>query len=166
MNTATIATAAGPFTVVADDEGVVLASGWTGDPAVLVTLVHPSLRGDGALRRRRDLGAVTKAVRGYHGGDLAAIDAIPVRQRSGPFRMRAWDVLRRVAPGEPVTYARYAALAGRPDAVRAAAGACGCNAAALFVPCHRVVRTGGGLGGFRWGADVKRWLLDHEAPRS
>jgi methylated-DNA-[protein]-cysteine S-methyltransferase len=68
-----------------------------------------------------------------------------------------------VPAGAPVTYAELAAKAGRPAAVRAAAGACGSNAAALFVPCHRVLRTGGALGGFRWGLDVKRWLLDHEA---
>jgi methylated-DNA-[protein]-cysteine S-methyltransferase len=106
---------------------------------------------------------VTAAARAYHDGDLAAIDGIPVRQRSGDFLMHAWEVLRSVEPGAPVTYAGYAQLAGRPAAVRAAASACARNAAALFVPCHRVVRTDGGLGGFRWGTDVKRWLLDHEA---
>jgi methylated-DNA-[protein]-cysteine S-methyltransferase len=62
-----------------------------------------------------------------------------------------------------VTYAAYATLAGNPAAIRAAASACAKNAAALFVPCHRVVRTGGALGGFRWGVDTKRWLLAHEA---
>ena len=62
-----------------------------------------------------------------------------------------------------MTYTEYAAKAGRPLAVRAAAAACARNAAALFVPCHRVVRTDGGLGGFRWGLPVKRWLLAHEA---
>ena len=76
--------------------------------------------------------------------------------------MEAWEVLRTVPAGAPVTYAEFAAKAGRPDAVRAAAGACARNAAALFVPCHRVIRTGGGLGGFRYGLEVKRWLLDHE----
>jgi len=68
-----------------------------------------------------------------------------------------------VPPGQPVTYSEYAALAGRPAAVRAAASACARNAAALFVPCHRVVRISGAMGGFRWGLDVKRWLLAHEA---
>jgi methylated-DNA-[protein]-cysteine S-methyltransferase len=68
-----------------------------------------------------------------------------------------------VPAGEPDTYAAFAARCGRPAAVRAAAGACARNAAALFVPCHRVLATGGGLGGFRWGTPVKRWLLDHEA---
>jgi methylated-DNA-[protein]-cysteine S-methyltransferase len=68
-----------------------------------------------------------------------------------------------VKAGEPVTYTGFADLAGRPAAVRAAAMACARNAAALFVPCHRVLRLDGSLGGFRWGIPVKRWLLDHEA---
>jgi methylated-DNA-[protein]-cysteine S-methyltransferase len=62
-----------------------------------------------------------------------------------------------------VTYTEFAARAGRPAAVRAAAQACARNAAALFVPCHRVLRLDGSLGGFRWGLPVKRWLIDHES---
>ena len=162
MDIATMTTPAGPFTAVVDDEGAVLASGWTADADALVPLIHPSLR-DGDPRPRAELGTVTAAARAYHDGDLTAIDGIPVRQQSGDFLMHAWEVLRSVEPGDPVTYAGYAELAGRPAAVRAAASACARNAAALFVPCHRVVRAGGGLGGFRWGTDVKRWLLDHEA---
>ena len=54
--------------------------------------------------------------------------------------------------------------ADNPAAVRAAAAACAYNAAALFVPCHRILRTDGTLGGFRWGLPVKQWLLDHEDP--
>jgi methylated-DNA-[protein]-cysteine S-methyltransferase len=162
MNVATLDTPAGPFTAVTDDDGAVLASGWTAAGEDLVALIHPDLRGDGGVRRRADLGPVTAAARAYHDGDLAAIAGIPVRQRSGEFLMHAWDVLRTVEPGDPVSYTRYAALAGRPAAVRAAASACARNAAALFVPCHRVVRTDGSLGGFRWGTPVKQWLLDHE----
>ena len=163
MNVATLDTPAGPFTAVTDDDGAVLASGWTAGADDLVPLIHPDLRGDGTVRPRADLGAATAAARAYHEGDLGAIQDVPVVQRSGDFLMHAWDVLRTVEPGEPVTYAAYAAMAGRPAAARAAASACARNAAALFVPCHRVVRTGGGLGGFRWGVDVKGWLLDHEA---
>ena len=95
--------------------------------------------------------------------DDAAIDDIVVRQRSGAFVEHAWDVLRTVEPGRPVTYTEYADLSGRPAAVRAAAMACARNAAALFVPCHRVLRLDGSLGGFRWGLAVKEWLLTHEA---
>jgi methylated-DNA-[protein]-cysteine S-methyltransferase len=77
------------------------------------------------------------------------------------FLEQAWRVLREVR--EPITYTELAARAGRPAAVRAAAQACARNAAALFVPCHRVLRNDGTLGGFRWGLPVKRWLLNHEA---
>jgi methylated-DNA-[protein]-cysteine S-methyltransferase len=157
----TVDTTIGPFTVMVDDDGAVLASGWTGDPDQLITLVHPDFRPVHA-RRLADLGPVTAAVRAYHQGELSAVDGVPLRQRGGPFLERAWDVLRVVPAGAPVSYAELAAKSGRPTAVRAAATACARNAAALFVPCHRVVRADGGLGGFRWGLPIKRWLLIHE----
>jgi methylated-DNA-[protein]-cysteine S-methyltransferase len=125
-------------------------------------VVSPRLR-PAEVRQRPDLGAVTKAVRAYHDGDLSTIDSIEVRQSSGEFIQHAWDVLRTVPPGKPTSYTDFAALSGRPDAVRAAASACARNAAALFVPCHRILRTDGTLGGFRWGLPAKRWLLDHES---
>jgi methylated-DNA-[protein]-cysteine S-methyltransferase len=152
----------GPFTTVLAADGAVLAAGWTADPEQLLGLTHPSLR-PASVRRLADAGQVTEAVCRYHAGELAAVDAIPVRQHSGEFLRHAWDVLRAVPAGAPVTYTEYAAKAGRPLAVRAAASACARNAAALFVPCHRVLRRDGSLGGFRWGLPVKRWLLDHEA---
>lgn len=160
--TSTLDTPAGPFTAVVDADGAVLASGWTADPGVLVTLIHASLR-PASVTERADLGAVTKAVTAFHDGDIAAIDTVEVRQRSGEFLEHAWEVLRTVEPGRPVTYTEYAELSGRPAAVRAAAMACARNSAALFVPCHRVLRLDGSLGGFRWGLDVKKWLLSHEA---
>jgi len=99
----------------------------------------------------------------FFAGDVTAIDEVAVRQRSGPFLTEAWEILRTVPAGHPDSYAAFAARCGRPAAVRAAANACARNAAALFVPCHRVLASDGGLGGFRWGTPVKRWLLDHEA---
>jgi methylated-DNA-[protein]-cysteine S-methyltransferase len=157
---ATIATPTGPFTAIEAD-GAVLASGWTENVDDLLGLIHPTLRPDG-VKKIADLGEITKAVAAYHEGELTVIDAVPVRQHSGPFRSLAWDALRTVKAGEPVTYTEYATLAGRPAAVRAAAAACAWNAAALFVPCHRVLRLDGTLGGFRWGLPAKQWLLDHE----
>jgi methylated-DNA-[protein]-cysteine S-methyltransferase len=156
-------TPTGPFTAVVASDGAVLASGWTADLDELTPQVSRSLM-PADLREKRDLGAVSTAIRRYHEGELEAIDDIPVRQRSGEFLQHAWDILRTVPAGKPVTYRDYAALAGRPKAIRAAASACARNAAALFVPCHRVLRVGGAMGGFRWGVDVKRWLLDHESP--
>nr|WP_214633072.1 methylated-DNA--[protein]-cysteine S-methyltransferase [Spelaeibacter cavernicola] len=158
---ATVDTPIGPFTAIIDADGAVLASGWTADTETLRPVVHSTLR-PAELRRRRDLGPVTAAITAYHDGDLVAIDAVPVVQRSGEFLEHAWSVLRTIPAGAPVTYSEFASLAGRPDAPRGAASACGRNAAALFVPCHRVVRIGGSLGGFRWGLDAKRWLIAHE----
>ena len=158
--TSTVDTPIGPFAILATDDAV-LASGWTADERLLVSLVHPALRPATDPQPRADLGPVTKAVLRYFDGDLAAPDEVPVRQRSGVFLEHAWRTLREVRG--PVTYTEFAALAGRPAAVRAAAQACARNAAALFVPCHRVLRTDGSLGGFRWGLPTKRWLLDHEA---
>ncbi|MCZ7418984.1 MULTISPECIES: methylated-DNA--[protein]-cysteine S-methyltransferase [unclassified Micromonospora] len=161
IDSTVVDTPAGPFTILVGPDGAVRASGFTADPANLLPLVHPSLRGE--PRHRPDLGPVSAAVAAYLDGDLAAIDDVPVGQHTGGvFMAHAWQVLRDVKPGAPVTYTGYAALAGRPTAVRAAAAACARNAAALFVPCHRVLRTDGTLGGYRWGLPVKRWLLDHE----
>ena len=158
---ATIQTPIAPFTAVVDDDGAVLASGWTADIDTLLPVIHPALRPVEVVEG--DIGEVADAIVRYHDGDLSVIDTVIVRQRSGPFLEHAWDVLRTVPAGAPLTYTEYAAKAGRPAAVRAAASACAKNAAALFVPCHRVLGTDGTMRGFRWGTDVKRALLAHEA---
>lgn len=160
MNTATMTTPAGQLTIV-EDGGRVRAAGFTTTVDDLFPLVHPALRG--TPRVRADLGPVTRAVRAYFDGDLAALDGVPVDQLTkGEFLRQSWDGLRRIKPGQPVSYTEFARLVGRPEAVRAAAMACARNAVALFVPCHRVLRLDGNLGGYRWGLPVKRWLLDHE----
>jgi methylated-DNA-[protein]-cysteine S-methyltransferase len=161
----TVDTPVGPFTAIVDGDGAVLASGWTAGVDTLWPLVHPVLRGNGQPEPRPDLGRVTAAVRAYHAGELAAPDDVVVRQHSGgPFLTAAWKTLREIAPGAPVTYTGLAERTGNPAAVRAAAQACARNAAALFVPCHRVIGVDGSLRGFRWGTDIKRWLLTHERP--
>lgn len=160
---ATVSTPIAPFTAVVDDDGAVLASGWTGDIATLLPVIHPALRPVDVVEG--DIGEVADAIVRYHDGDLSVIDTVRVRQRSGPFTEHAWDVLRTVPAGAPVTYTEYAAKSGRPAAVRAAASACAKNATALFVPCHRVLGTDGTMRGFRWGTDVKVALLAHEAPK-
>ena len=162
---ATVATPPGPFTVVvsrgSDGRDVVLASGWTDDVTALLPVVHRSLRPTWV--EEAEYLPVLETVTAFFDGDVLAIDDVPVHQRSGPFLEDAWEVLRTVPAGEPDTYAAFAARCGRPAAIRAAANACARNATALFVPCHRVLGSDGGLGGFRWGTPVKRWRLDHEA---
>ena len=162
MRHSTMATPAGPLTIVVGDAGAVRATGFTTDLDGLLRLVHPALVEQS--RPEADLGMVTAAVRSYLDGDLTALDAVPVEQRTGgAFMAHAWAVMREIKPGAPVTYTGFAAVAGRATAVRAAAAACARNPVALFVPCHRVLRTDGSLGGYRWGLPVKRWLLDHES---
>ena len=156
----TMSTPDGPFTIIARG-GTVLASGWTALPGELTGQIHPELL-PGEYEAVPDLGGISAAVEEFYAGNPAPAMAVPVLQKSGPFRNHAWDMLRTVAPGHPVTYTEYAALSGNGKAVRAAASACAFNAAALFVPCHRVVRTDGTLGGFRWGLAIKASLLDRE----
>jgi len=161
MHTATLDTPPGPFTIVASEEAV-LASGWTDDADRLLRLVAPSLR-PATVTHMRDLGPFTDAARAYFAGDVAAIDDVPVAHASSPFVERAWAQLRLVPAGAPETYGDLAERCGSPRAARAAGSACARNPTALFVPCHRIVGSGGGLGGFGYGLPVKRWLLDHEA---
>ncbi|NNH53131.1 methylated-DNA--[protein]-cysteine S-methyltransferase [Promicromonospora citrea] len=152
LHATTLTTPDGPFSILAADDAV-LASGWTEDLAALLALVHPTLRGPGRTDPPAPSSApegvleeAAAAVAAYYDGDHDAPGRVPVRQASGPFRAHAWDVLRKVKAGERLTYTQYATRAGRPAAVRAAAGACAMNAAALFVPCHRILRTDGSLG--------------------
>ncbi|MDQ4093169.1 MAG: methylated-DNA--[protein]-cysteine S-methyltransferase [Actinomycetota bacterium] len=158
----TMDTPTGAFTAVVDTDGAVLAAGWTAQPEDLLPLIAPGLR-PASVVHRMDLGAVSTAVTAYHRGNLTAICDVPVRQRGGEFLEHTWQVLRAIPAGAPMSYTELAAKSGRPQAVRAAAAACARNPAALFVPCHRVLRSDGSLGGFRWGLPAKRWLLTHES---
>lgn len=93
----------------------------------------------------------------------------PLAPRGTPFQQRVWTELRAVPAGTTVSYTDIARRIGRPKAVRAVAQACGANPIAVLIPCHRVVRGDGGLGGYRWGLERKRELLRREGagvPRS
>jgi len=154
----TIDTPDGAFTILADDRQRVLASGWTADPeAILARLSQrPARVGEGET----DAAAAAHA---YYAGDLAAIDDVAVAQTGTELQLAGWAALRRIVPGEPLSYTAFASALGRPSAVRAAASICARNAPALFVPCHRVLRGDGTLGGFAWGTGVKHSLLAREA---
>lgn len=89
--------------------------------------------------------------------------ALPLDIRGTAFQQRVWQALRAIPCGTTITYAQLAARIGQPKAVRAVARACGANAIAIAVPCHRVVGSDGSLTGYRWGIERKRRLLDREA---
>ena len=109
-----------------------------------------------------DLGAVSRAVEAYLGGELTALDSVRVEQPGSEWRQQVWRVMREIRPGSTWSYTELATKAGNPAAVRAAASACASNGVAPFVPCHRVVRSDGSLGGYAFGLPAKQWLLTHE----
>lgn len=78
------------------------------------------------------------------------------------FQLSIWNALQRIPAGKTTTYALIAEAIGRPKAVRAVGTAIGANPIAFLIPCHRVIRTDGSLGGFRWGLDCKKAMLEWE----
>jgi methylated-DNA-[protein]-cysteine S-methyltransferase len=158
----TMDTPAGPFTFVTSSADAVRAAGFTTEVDELLPLIHPDLGGE--AKEVDDGGTVSETITAYFDGNWSAIDTVEVEQKTGgEFMTHAWQVMRDIKPGAPVTYSEFARLAGRPAAIRAAAAACARNPVAFFTPCHRVLRLDGSLGGYRWGLSVKRWLLDFEA---
>jgi len=98
------------------------------------------------------------------GGDAAHPD-IPLDLRGTAFQLKVWEALRRIPPGETRTYSQLAAAIQQPRAVRAVGSACAANPLAVVIPCHRVLRSDGGLGGYRWGLERKEKLLAREGAR-
>lgn len=159
----TLDTPDGSFTILADERQRVLASGWTADQGAIIGRLSPSAQPSTVAEGETDAAA---AVLAFYAGDLSAIDTVAVHQTGTVLQLAGWAVLRAIAPGEPLTYTSFAARIGNPRAVRAAASICARNAPALFVPCHRVLRSDGTMGGFAWGTGVKSSLLEREAGRS
>ncbi|KAG9611000.1 hypothetical protein KCV01_g2793, partial [Aureobasidium melanogenum] len=86
----------------------------------------------------------------------------PLDVRGTDFQKRVWNALLTIPPGETASYLDIARQIGSPGAVRAVAQACGANPLSVVIPCHRVVRSDGGISGYHWGVDKKRELLRRE----
>lgn len=146
----TIDTPVGPFTMAGNGNAVTAAGFYLAPPAGITSQGVPSI--------------AVEAVRAYFDGDIAALTKVPVEQHGTDYLEQCWTTLHTLTT--PITYTELAKLTGRPGAVRAAAQGCARNQVGLFTPCHRVLRTDGTLGGYRWGVEIKRWLLKHEAANS
>ena len=117
------------------------------------------LRQDGkALKTEKD------QVLAFLSGD-ATLAKLPLDIRGTVFQQRVWTALRQIPRGETRTYKDIASAIGSPKAVRAVGSACGANPVALVIPCHRALRTDGGLGGYAWGLERKQKLLKIERKR-
>ncbi|HVU72644.1 MAG TPA: methylated-DNA--[protein]-cysteine S-methyltransferase [Mycobacteriales bacterium] len=157
LTATTMSTPAGAFGLVVDDDGTVVAAGFC-PVSDLARRLHDD------VEVVDDLGAASRAMERYFAGELTAFDVLPVRQAGTPHQQAVWKALRDIPAGETVTYGELTARLGLPPgASRSVGSACGANLIAPIVPCHRVVRTGGGLGGYYYGLPTKQWLLDHES---
>jgi methylated-DNA-[protein]-cysteine S-methyltransferase len=113
---------------------------------------------------RQDRWNVHDVLTAYFDGDVDALDGIAVEPDGGTsFQRDVWKRLREIPAGSTISYGELARRVGRPSASRAVGMANAANPVTLIVPCHRVVRSGGALGGYAYGPDYKRWLLDHES---
>ncbi|MGI8847367.1 MAG: methylated-DNA--[protein]-cysteine S-methyltransferase [Candidatus Dormibacteria bacterium] len=146
----------GPMTLIAEGDTVVASGFGHGIDRLRRHLDDPGA----AIDVTAELGEISDRIAGYLNGDATAIDAIAVRGRGSAIMQNLWARLRRVPAGTTVSYSGFGES---PRMARVAATACARNPIALIVPCHRVIRSDGGLGGFGGGLPAKRWLLDHEA---
>ena len=113
---------------------------------------------------RAPLDGVRAKILAFIAGE-ASLARVPLDIRGTVFQCRVWDELRRIPRGETRTYGEIARAIGAASAVRAVGSACGANPVALIVPCHRAVRADGGLGGYAWGLEKKKRLLEMEKRR-
>ena len=117
-----------------------------------------------ANRRRDDEGLASFTQRlMQHMRGLEAVPALPLDIQATAFQRRVWSYLQSIGFGETRSYSDVAKAIKRPSAVRAVARACATNPVAIAIPCHRVVRSNGDLGGYRWGLKRKKALLEMES---
>ena len=106
-----------------------------------------------------------KAIADHLHGNRSSLD-LPIDVTATAFQWKVWRALQQIPPGGTRAYADVARRIGKPRAIRAVANACANNPVALVVPCHRVVPSSGGVGGYRWGAQRKKKLLATESARA
>ena len=155
---AVVETTLGAMLVAATEKGVCrLAFGETGND-LATRFPNATLEEGGA-----DFGALlADVVAVVEAPGRARSDTIPLDVRGTAFQEAVWQALRRIPPGETRSYAELAADAGRAAAVRAAGSANGANPVAVLIPCHRVIRGDGSIGGYAYGTAIKAALLARE----
>jgi AraC family transcriptional regulator, regulatory protein of adaptative response / methylated-DNA-[protein]-cysteine methyltransferase len=160
-------TTMGPLLMAATDRGVCFAQFGASEAALIEQLRNEfpnAAHVPSRMSESQELDAWIKAFEAHLSGDAPRPD-LPLDLRGTAFQIRVWRFLLQVPEGRVLSYAELAAGIGTPRAVRAAASACAANRIAVLVPCHRVLRADGGLGGYRWGLERKRVLIDQERAR-
>lgn len=157
-------TALGPLLLAATNEGVCFAQFGESRGALVNQLKEEFPNAIHRTSRAQHSPALTDWIRALaaHFEHRGPAPDLALDLRGTAFQLKVWEFLLSVKPGDVVSYGEVAAGIGSPKAVRAAASACGANRVAVLVPCHRVLRGDGALGGYRWGVERKRTLLDTE----
>ena len=146
----------GPMLIAATDKGICRLTFDEGEEALRRIFPNAAIvRDDGSMASLVE-GALAAVER------PAAAPELPLDVAGTAFQEAVWRELRRIPPGETRSYAQIAAAVGKPGAVRAAGSANGSNHVAVLIPCHRVIRSDGSLGGYAGGIERKRRLLDAE----
>ena len=156
----------GHLLVAATARGVCFAA-MDDDPAVLTAALHDRFPGAQVGPSDAELEAAADKVVSMIERDrgFPRTPGITLDLRGTPFQQKVWAALQEIPAGTTVTYTDIANRIGTPRAVRAVGTACGQNPVSIAVPCHRVLRGDGSLGGYRWGLERKRVLLDRERAR-
>jgi AraC family transcriptional regulator of adaptative response/methylated-DNA-[protein]-cysteine methyltransferase len=151
----------GSILVAATDKGV-CAIQFGDDPDALVRDLQDRFPKAQLIGGDKEFEQLVAKVVGFVEAPAQGLD-LPLDVRGTAFQQRVWQALREIPAGSTASYAEIASRIGAPKAVRAVAQACGANALAVAIPCHRVVRNDGALSGYRWGVERKRALLTREA---
>ncbi|GAA0384502.1 methylated-DNA--[protein]-cysteine S-methyltransferase [Brevundimonas terrae] len=160
-----MATPLGDIRLAFDGDAALMALEWSVDRGRLEQLLGKQWPG-AVFEEQTVPEALRAALDDYFAGDVAALNRIAVRTNGTDFRERVWAALRAIPTGETRSYGQIAVAVGSPKAVRAVGQANRYNPVGLVNPCHRVIATGGGLGGYEWGHERKTWLLAHEGVKS
>ena len=152
----------GPLLVAVTDRGICRILHGP-DPAVLEAILGDEFSRADIARDDARLADVVAEVLRRIDGDVPARE-LPLDVQGTAFQRRVWQELQRIPLGETRSYGEVAELVGAPRAARAVGSACGRNPVVFVVPCHRVIASDGGLGGYGLGLDIKRRLLDSEGP--
>jgi methylated-DNA-[protein]-cysteine S-methyltransferase len=158
-----IDTPIGELLLVADRDKNLRAVDWTEYEPRMRRLLRLHYGEDGfTLEPATSPSNLAAAMKNYFGGELGAIDNLPVQTAGTPFQRAVWSALRDIPRGVTESYSKLAQRIGRPAAVRAVGLANGSNPIGIVVPCHRVIGANGSLTGYGGGMERKRWLLEHE----
>jgi AraC family transcriptional regulator of adaptative response/methylated-DNA-[protein]-cysteine methyltransferase len=163
LRTTRLKTPLGQMVAIADSRSVYLLQfADCPDLLKLITWLKKKTGSSVAPGRTPAIDSLEKELSQYFAKGKTAFST-PVALLGTPFQQRVWEVLQDIPSGHTRSYAEIAMAVGRPSACRAIGNAIGANRVLIIIPCHRIIESSGGLGGYGGGRDRKQWLLNHEA---